>query len=83
VAYSRYYFGIFLQGLRKTTKKLARVPPEIRTEHLLNASLERYRYVKLPGMNGDISSYIQPRSTSPPNLKSPDYDEQLNITKGR
>jgi hypothetical protein len=35
-----------LEGLRKTTRKLASFPTEIRSEHLQNKSLERYRYFK-------------------------------------
>jgi hypothetical protein len=46
------YPGICLQRLRKSTKKpvsIAGVPAKIRTEHLANASLERYRSANLLG----------------------------------
>lgn len=45
VAKSRYYPSIFLKWLRKTTQSLTTscVPDEIRTEHLQNTSLARYR----------------------------------------
>jgi hypothetical protein len=45
VAKSKYYPAFFLERLRKTMKtsiSIAVVPAEIRTEHLLNVSLQRY-----------------------------------------
>lgn len=45
VAKSRHYPSIFLKRLGKTTQSLmiSCVPDEIRTEHLQNTSLARYR----------------------------------------
>jgi hypothetical protein len=45
MASSRFYFGIFLKGLRKNTQTsvgIARVPAEIRMKDLASARLERY-----------------------------------------
>jgi hypothetical protein len=47
MAYSRYYPYIFLERPRKNTNKsvmIAGAPTEIRTEYLVNTSLERYRF---------------------------------------
>jgi hypothetical protein len=44
-----YYPGIFLEGLRNTTK----IPPalvEIRAEKLPNSSIDHYRYTNLLGI---------------------------------
>jgi hypothetical protein len=51
VAKSRHYPGMFLEDMRKTTRNLriASFPAEIRTEHLLNASIELYRRTILLG----------------------------------
>jgi hypothetical protein len=46
----RYYTGICLEDLSKTTKRLmiAGVSAEIRIEHLANTNLERYCHADLP-----------------------------------
>jgi hypothetical protein len=46
VASSSYYPGICLQGILS----IVGVAGEIRTEHLRNTSMERYRYADLPGV---------------------------------
>jgi hypothetical protein len=43
VAYSKYDLGTWLEWLRKV--RIAGVPAGIRTKHLQNKSLQRYRYV--------------------------------------
>jgi hypothetical protein len=43
VTYSRYHAGTFLEVLRKTTFKIVGGPADLRTEHLVNTSLEGYR----------------------------------------
>jgi hypothetical protein len=49
--YSRYYPCIFPEGEEEensnTSVMIAGVPDEIRTQHLRNGSLERYRYALL------------------------------------
>jgi hypothetical protein len=45
-----YYDGISMEGSRETTKtsaRIASIPTEIWTEHLLNTKLKRYRYANL------------------------------------
>jgi hypothetical protein len=47
VAKSRYCLGYYLDELRRTTKtsvRIASVPYEIQTEHLLNMSLQHYQH---------------------------------------
>jgi hypothetical protein len=49
-----YYPVIGLEGLRKPTKStvmIACVPARIRSEHLLNANVQRYRYANLLGLH--------------------------------
>jgi hypothetical protein len=49
----------FLEGTRindeKASIKITGVPVEIRTEHLLNSSLERHRYVKSMAVTPTLS----------------------------
>jgi hypothetical protein len=51
VAHSTYYLGIFLEGLKKSTKilRISGVTVEIRSQHIMNTSLELYRYTSLVG----------------------------------
>lgn len=49
---SRYYIGISLEELTKTTKtsvSIVDVPSEIRNKYIPNTILDRYRYAKLFG----------------------------------
>jgi hypothetical protein len=50
----KYYSGICLEGLKNTTTtsiRISDVPVEIRTEHLLDTSLEHYRLANLLGIS--------------------------------
>jgi hypothetical protein len=57
MAYSRYYPGICLEGLKKTAKnfnRLADAPAEVRTKHLRNTRLKSYRHANPLGDDADI-----------------------------
>jgi hypothetical protein len=50
--------GIFLEGLRKEARNLRQdVPAETESDHLPNASLERYRYINLLRVNNYYNYY--------------------------
>lgn len=54
-----YNPGYYLEELRRTTKtsvRIASVPHEIRTEHLLNISLQQYQYTN---PHSEIDKWLQ------------------------
>jgi hypothetical protein len=47
MTYSRHYPGIFLKKTTMTWNEIVCISAQIRSEHLLNAKQERFRYVSL------------------------------------
>jgi hypothetical protein len=67
MAKSRYYPGIYLEGLKETTKNISQdslCPAEIRTDYIPDTSIERYRCANLLGPE-DYTVDRQPRPLPP------------------
>jgi hypothetical protein len=61
MAYSRYYPGICLVRMSKTTKAsglIASVPAEIQTNHFLNTSLDQYHYTSMLGSTSSVILFL-------------------------
>jgi hypothetical protein len=74
-----YYTRICMEGVKNTTNNLriTGFSVEIRTEHLSNSRLDRYRYIKLLGapmglLNGEIA-YA--------NKATPNYKSATTVTR--